>query len=1565
MAYNKTEHLRRNIEAIRTAFALEREQRAATPEERDVLRAYSGFGAIKEVLEPLPHKKETALTPLIEELHAVLKENTGGEREYKRYLDGLKASVLTAFYTPEPVTDAIARMLYNAGAVPVRALEPSAGTGAFVEYLRRYNEEAEITCFEKDPMTGLILSRLYPDDTVRVQGLETIEPAYEGHFDLITSNIPFGDVSLFDPAFSSSRDPVRRQGAWAIHNYFFMKSVDLVRDGGLVAFITSQGVADAERNRPVREWLMERCDLVAAVRLPNNLFTDHAGTEVGSDLIVLQKNSAARPLSERQRDFIETRTLSNGITVNNSFQSLDRVVQTSAKVGTNPYGKPAMEFTHAGGVEGIARALADMLAEDMERHFNRELYESHAPKTAPRQYREWQTETVSPRQAHDDIGQARNTELSGQTALRQHGNREIAREIPATERNSIGQEQEIELSGQTVRQQTRQAAPSAAQAPETTAGIFDDEPPYPPDLDPFWQAIEDHWFPDEAEARIRTEEALRAERRQAEPSSAQTMLFPDAPVSPHSSRQTAGFRQPATSVPLPETTRGGGPRRAGEVLQEVLSDLRQKAERYQGGRMQEPAPFDEQPGPFWHPTEEEWRDLNRWMEERYAVTQAASDGYRLDPETGEMIPIEDAEAEEIRDEATVQAEGAAMPNESLPPLPTQEAWQPAGQDWAEFGAWQEERERRFMEEYPPSPEMYGYAEPAVQTVAAAAPEKEQADTSEMRREPVVQGVRPEISEPAVMEPAARRTAAHAPASAQEPQSVQEAERCAGSTVRPADDGREEAAAEPAATAAQARAAGQPTQDGFAGSLFNAFDTQTEPEPVLNVQQEPVLTLYDLFGFSAEERSQVNRPKKRGPKPKGKRQAAGMPQVRHRPAQQDSATSSQKASKPVQEEERPLDWRERLMQNRPHQEERQPAEVSTAVTAERSAGTSAENQPRTITGNRQDAAKPAAGRSGVAGQPQAATRTEYGRERPEPSRKVPDSAADGKSGDRAQLSDALSPQAATPRNTAHGDEAAEDPLAPRPFKGERPEHYRDGTLIVDKESRVGYLSDLKTLRPMFHPLDLPEEQRVKMSLYIEVRDTYYHLYNVEADTLAPHPALRVMLNSLYDNFVERFGRLNEPQNIDRIRMDPGADEILSLERYTDGIVNKADIFDHPVAFNPAEIEKTDDVHTALAASMNRYADINIEYISELTGASEAEVLEQLKGRIYFNPDSGKYEIAERVIAGNVIEKADRVERFLDENPDHEGARETLAALREATPKPIAFEDLDFNFGERWIPTGIYDSYASWLFETEVKIGYIADLDEFGITAKDEYNIKIQNQYAVQGEFRRYTGLHLMKHALHNTIPDITKKARKLIDGEWKEVKVRDGEKIQQANIKIDEIRSGFTDWLCDQSADFKERLADMYNRKFNCFVRPKYDGSHLTFPGLDRKALGIEDLYPSQKDAIWMDILLGGGIVDHEVGGGKTLIMCCGTYEKKRIGLVNKPIITGLKANIHEIAKTFCTAYPMARVLYPGREDFTPKNVKLNHYIAVFERVVLLCKICEQQTSNRIESLAIESGCIRE
>ena len=225
---------------------------------------------------------------------------------------------------------------------------------------------------------------------------------------------------------------------------------------------------------------------------------------------------------------------------------------------------------------------------------------------------------------------------------------------------------------------------------------------------------------------------------------------------------------------------------------------------------------------------------------------------------------------------------------------------------------------------------------------------------------------------------------------------------------------------------------------------------------------------------------------------------------------------------------------------------------------------------------------------------------------------------------------------------------------------------------------------------------------------------------------------------------------------------------------------------------------------------------------------------------------------------------------------------------------------------------------------MKITFASNLDEYGVKA-EATNVKITEQYAVSAQTRKYNGLHLLKHALQNTSPDITKTVLKWVDGERREVKVRDREAIQLANSKIDEIRGAFPEWLREQSSDFKDRLTDLYNRTFNCYVRPKYDGTHQEFPDLDLKGLGIDNLYDSQKDAIWMDKLLGGGIIDHEVGGGKTLIMCCGAYEKKRLGLANKPMIIGLKANIHEIARTFCTAYPMAKVLYPGKEDFTPRK----------------------------------------
>ena len=1397
MAYNKTEHLRRNIEALRTAFALEREGRTATPQEQETLRAYSGFGAIKEVLEPLPHKKTTALTPLVEELHTLLKENTPDERAYKRYFDGIKSSVLTAFYTPPAVTDAIADIVCDSAGDLRRILEPSAGTGAFVDGIRHYAPEVGITCFEKDPATGLILKHLHPEAEVHVEGYERIESAWNDSYDLAVSNIPFGDVMTFDVAFSTDRDPVRRQGARALHNYFFMKSVDTVREGGLIAFITSQGVADSVRNQPIREWLMQRCDLISAVRLPNNLFTENAGTEVGSDLIVLQKNSAARPLTPRHRDFIETRTLSNGITVNNSFRTLDRVVHTSSKVGTNLYGKPAMEFTHAGGAEGVAEMLKEMLREDFGRYFSLERYHEYAEQI---------TASESPVQ----------TQASEAEQVRERPERQAA--VPAHDREQPAQIPEVQSRPQT----TVQERPGG--------GLFD-EPPYPPDLDPFWQAVEDHWFPDEAAARERWEQSLSrptvptppsrrqnpsADTSHPKPTAQMQTLFSEtAPqLAPERNprpevRPASPVREPSSLFPDTERRAAGanGPRRVGKLLDTVIADLKQKS------LLREAQPqtgvFDE-PDLRWEATEEDWHEFNEWAAGRMAATQAETEGYRLDTATGELSLIQDAEIVE-----EIPATTAESPTDMLSDITTEETSpQPDTVPLATEGN---------------LPEPENIPVQAEDNPVGEAAEATSADLSEA----TVQAT----PEP---RPATQRQAPETTAGEQ--------------TSKP----------------------GPQAQGGFAGTLFDtppaspaagSFEVPTG----LNVQNEPLLTLYDLFGFTAEERSQVNRPRRR-------------------------KTAKKAKAKPKPEPEpRPLDWRERIAAERLEMERQK----QTGNEAYRAAEPSPlqprqQSRPATETGEIADRTDPqpivTATTAGLA--PEAGIHGSAARQRP---------------------------------TAANPMQHEKDPLRPRPFSGAKLEHYREGSWAMDANGRIGHLRGLDGRRIMFHPLDLPEEQRVKTSVYIELRDTYHHLYNIEADRQEPYPALRGMLNRLYDDFTERFGELNTPENIDFIKMDAGGEEVLALERYMDGVAHKADIFDRPVSFAPEEIEKTDDVFAALAASLNRYADVNVEYIAELTGAGEAEVLEQLKGRIYFNPDSDKYEITERVIAGNVIEKADRVERFLKENPDHAAAQATLTALREATPEPIAFEDLDFNFGERWIPMGIYESFASWLFETQMKIVYIADIDEFDIQATDPHTIKIREQYAVDGEFRHYSGLHLIKHALQNTTPEITKSVRRLVDGKWQNVKMRDGEKIQLACTKIEDIRSRFTEWLNDQTPEFKHRLADLYNHKFNCFVRPKYDGSHLTFPGLDRRALGIEDLYPSQKDAIWMDILIGGGIVDHEVGGGKTLIMCCSAYEKKRLGLVHKPMITGLKANIHEIAKTFCTAYPMAKVLYPGREDFTPKK----------------------------------------
>ncbi len=338
MAFNRKAKLRDNIEAIRTAFELDGARRAATPQERERLARYCGFGGLKCILNPASDltdavrwaKSDLELFPMTVELHRLIREHSTSDNEYKCYIDSLKSSVLTAFYTPSAVTEALADVLDDYNVRPRRLLEPSAGHGAFVEAFLRKNADADIMAFEKDLLTGKILAHLYPDKKVRAEGFERIEKPFDGYFDTAVSNIPFGDVAVFDPAFSASESVGRRMAAKAIHNYFFLKGLDAVRDGGIVAFITSQGVMNSPRNEAVRLEMLREAHLVSVIRLPNDLFTDHAGTEVGSDLVVLQKDTRKEGLTEDEKLFAQTGT-QNGVSTNRYFiEHKEQIVHTSA-----------------------------------------------------------------------------------------------------------------------------------------------------------------------------------------------------------------------------------------------------------------------------------------------------------------------------------------------------------------------------------------------------------------------------------------------------------------------------------------------------------------------------------------------------------------------------------------------------------------------------------------------------------------------------------------------------------------------------------------------------------------------------------------------------------------------------------------------------------------------------------------------------------------------------------------------------------------------------------------------------------------------------------------------------------------------------------------------------------------------------------------------------------------------------------------------------------------------------------------------------------------------------------
>lgn len=306
------EKVRRNIDAIKLLKKLEDENRLANKEEQEILASYVGWGGLPDVFD----ESKDNWSEEYNELKEILTDE-----EYK----SARASTLTAFYTPPVVINAIYDTLKSMGVEQANILEPSCGTGNFLGMLPQEMQSSKLYGVELDSISGKIAKQLYQKANIKVQGYEKADLP-DSFFDIAIGNVPFGDFKVNDKRYDKNN--------FLIHDYFFAKTLDKVRPGGVIAFITSKGTMD-KASPEVRKYLAQRADLLGAIRLPDNTFTKNAGTKVTSDIIFLQKREN---LTDIMPDWVYLDRDENNITMNKYFVDNPDMILGKMEMVSTAYG---------------------------------------------------------------------------------------------------------------------------------------------------------------------------------------------------------------------------------------------------------------------------------------------------------------------------------------------------------------------------------------------------------------------------------------------------------------------------------------------------------------------------------------------------------------------------------------------------------------------------------------------------------------------------------------------------------------------------------------------------------------------------------------------------------------------------------------------------------------------------------------------------------------------------------------------------------------------------------------------------------------------------------------------------------------------------------------------------------------------------------------------------------------------------------------------------------------------------------------------------------------------------
>ena len=335
------EKFNNNVEAIRVLKKCEEENRFATPQEQEILSKYVGWGGLPQAFD----EKDSSWS----NEYSILK-NLLDEKEYSQ----ARESTLTAFYTPPVVIRSMYKALENMGLKTGNILEPSCGVGNFIGMLPDSLEDCKLYGVELDSISGRIARQLYQKSTVAVQGYEDTNLP-NSFFDVAVGNVPFGDFKVLDKKYDKHK--------FLIHDYFFAKTLDKVRPGGVIAFITSKGTLDKE-NPSVRKYIAQRADLLGAIRLPNNTFKANAGTEVTSDIIFLQKRDS---ITDIEPDWVYLGENDDGIKMNQYFIDNPEMILGNMEMISTRFGYDSACISDGEKLEDkLERAISNIHAEVKE-----------------------------------------------------------------------------------------------------------------------------------------------------------------------------------------------------------------------------------------------------------------------------------------------------------------------------------------------------------------------------------------------------------------------------------------------------------------------------------------------------------------------------------------------------------------------------------------------------------------------------------------------------------------------------------------------------------------------------------------------------------------------------------------------------------------------------------------------------------------------------------------------------------------------------------------------------------------------------------------------------------------------------------------------------------------------------------------------------------------------------------------------------------------------------------------------------------------------------------------------